>query len=146
MKKYKIQRKDLLEIYTDGASRGNIGPAAYAYLYVNKGNIIHSKSEYIGTKTNNTAEYMAIISALKEAERFHRGKIKIFSDSQLAINQINKEYRITKEHLSKLCNEVYDLTNKYEDVKFFHVGRNNPYIEKCDILCNECLDAQGFKE
>lgn len=144
MKEYKIHRGDLLEIYVDGSSRGNIGPAAYSYVYVNEGKIFYTKSDYIGTQTNNTAEYMAIINALKDAEQFHRGRIKLFSDSQLAINQINKKFRITKEHLSKFCNEVYLLKDKYEDVEFLHIGRNNFFIKECDKLCNDCLNSKGF--
>lgn len=145
MKKYPIKRGDILDIYSDGASRGNRGPAAWAFVYVNNNKIFYQNSDYIGIKTNNTAEYLAIINALKEAEKFHRGKVRIFSDSQLAIRQVNKEYRITKSHLSDLCNQVYKLTEKYEDVKFFHVGRNNTFIKKCDKLCNECLNSKGFK-
>ena len=103
MKKYPIKRGDTLDIYADGASRGNWGPAAWAFVYVNDNKIFYKNSDYIGIKTNNTAEYLAIINGLKEAEKFHRGKIRIFSDSQLVIRQINKEYRITKSHLSDLC-------------------------------------------
>jgi len=47
--------------------------------------------------------------------------------------------------MSNLCNQVYQFCEKYEQVEFFHVGRNNPYLKKCDNLCNEKLDAQGFK-
>ena len=51
-----------------------------------------------------------------------------------------------KPQLSKICGEVCKLYEKYEKVEFFHVVRNNPYIQKCDTLCNERLDAEGFNK
>ncbi len=146
MSKNPLKKGDTLKIYTDGAARGNPGPAAIAFLFVRKDNIIYDKSAYIGTATNNTAEYQAIIDALKTAEKYSRGHLQVFSDSNLAIQQINKKWRINYPHLSKLCSEVYRLREKYEKVGFFHVGRNNPYIRKCDQLCNDRLDAEGFKK
>ncbi len=144
MSKNPIKKGDILKIYTDGAARGNPGPAAFAFLFVHNDEIIHEGSNYIGTATNNTAEYQAIINALKTAERFHRGHLQVYSDSNLAVQQINKKWKINEPHLSKLCSEVYRLCEKYEKVEFFHVGRSNPYIKRCDTLCNERLNAEGF--
>jgi len=145
MNRSPVKKGDKLKIYVDGASRGNPGPAASAFLLVYNDTIIHEECDFIGTATNNTAEYRAIINALKVAERFSREHIQVYSDSNLAIQQINKKWKINYPHLSKMCKEVYKLCKKYEKVEFFHVGRNNPYIQKCDTLCNERLDAEGFK-
>ena len=144
MNKIIIKRRDTLKIYTDGAARGNPGPAAYAFLFVYKDEIIHQAFGYIGTATNNTAEYKAIVSALKAAEKFHRGHLQVFSDSNLAVQQINRKWKINYPHLSELCSEVYRLSEKYEKVEFFHVNRKNQYIQKCDDLCNSILDKEGF--
>ena len=141
-----LKKGDILKIYTDGAARGNPGPAAYSFIFVRNDEIIHKGVGYIGTATNNTAEYQAIINALKVAEKYHRGHIQIFSDSNLAIQQINKKWKINYPHLSKLCNEVYKLREKYEKVEFFHVSRNNPHIKKCDELCNAKLNSERFKK
>ena len=65
MSKTSGESGDILKIYTDGAARGNPGPAAYAFIFVDKDNIIHKESGYLGNATNNTAEYKAIINALK---------------------------------------------------------------------------------
>ena len=135
---------NILKIYTDGAARGNPGPAAYAFIFVDDNDIIHKGSGFLGTTTNNTAEYKAIINALKAAEKFDRGRLQIYSDSNLAVQQINKKWRINYPHLSELCSEVYHLCEKYEKVEFFHVSRKNPYIQKCDALCNSQLDKEGF--
>ena len=145
MNRSPVKKGDKLKIYTDGASRGNPGPAASAFLFVHNDIVIHDGCDFIGTATNNTAEYRAIINALKVAERFSRGHVQVYSDSNLAVQQINKKWKINYPHLSKLCNEVYKLCKKYEQVEFFHVGRNNPYVQKSDKLCNERLDAEGFK-
>jgi ribonuclease HI len=139
-----VKKGDILKIYVDGAARGNPGPAASAFLFVHNGKIIHDECDFVGTATNNTAEYLAIINALKAAEQFTRGQIQVYSDSNLAIQQINKKWKINYAHLSKLYNEVYKLSEKYEKVEFFHVSRDNSYIQRCDKLCNERLDDEGF--
>ena len=140
-----IRRHDILEIYTDGASRGNPGPAAWAYIFVRDGEIIYQNSEYIGEATNNTAEYIAIIKAIQEAQKYTRWTIKVYSDSELVIKQINKDYRIKKEHLSELCEKVSSLCHKFEKVEFFNVGRENRYIKICDKMCEECLNRFKVK-
>jgi len=145
MNRIPVKKDNILKIYVDGASRGNPGPAASAFLIVHNDNVIHDECDFIGTATNNIAEYRAIINALIAAERFSHGYLQVYSDSNLAIQQINKKWKINYPHLAKLCSEVYKLCEKYEQVEFFHVGRNNPYIQKCDKLCNDRLDAEGFK-
>ncbi len=145
MSKTQIKSTDILKIFTDGASRGNPGPAAAAFIFVHNEVVIHEECNYIGSATNNTAEYQAIIGALKAADGVHRGHLQVYSDSNLAVQQINKKWKINYPHLSKLCSEVYRLCEKYEQVEFFYVGRRNPYIQICDTLCNERLDAKGFK-
>ena len=87
-----VKKSDILKIYVDGASRGNPGPAASAFLSIHDGNIIHEECLFIGTATNNTAEYRAIINALKTVERFSRGHLQVYSDSNLAIQQITKKF------------------------------------------------------
>jgi ribonuclease HI len=145
MNRILLAKGKILKIYTDGAARGNPGPAAYAFLLVYNNDIIHQGSGYIRTATNNTAEYRAIINALKVAEKFHKGHLQIFSDSNLVIQQINKKWKINYPHLSELYNEVYRLLQKYEKVDFFYVGRKNNYIQKCDELCNIQLDKIELK-
>ena len=145
MYKNLIKSEDILEIYVDGACKKNPGPASYAFIFVKNDEIIHQRSEFIGDATNNIAEYTAIIRALEEAEKFTRWGIKVYSDSQLAIKQINKKWRIKVQHLSDLCDQVYRQRAKFEKVEFYQVGRENPYIQKCDALCNDCLDRKGIK-
>ncbi|MDY6931101.1 MAG: ribonuclease HI family protein [Halobacteriota archaeon] len=136
----KEKRLERLKIYTDGASRGNPGPSAYAFVFVKDDKILHEGSGFIGKGTNNTAEYKAIINALKAAEQYTKGEIEVYSDSELVIKQINREYRINKEHLLKLCEELRELCRRFESVKFNSVRRGNRFIKEADNLCNICLD------
>lgn len=139
-KKNKIKKGETLEIYTDGASRGNPGPSACAFIFVKNDEIIHKYSEYLGNKTNNEAEYNAIIKALKKAVEFTRWDIKIYSDSQLVVNQINGEWRIKKEHLKELYQEVVKEKQNFKSVEFLYSKRENKFIKEVDTLCNQCLD------
>jgi len=134
-------QKRMLEIYTDGASRGNPGPAAFAFIFKDKkGNEFYNGSGYLGETTNNSAEYTAILNALRAAEKFTSGQIKLFSDSQLVVRQLNKEYRVNKSHLLEFREKIYDQSQNFKKVEFFHVNRSHPMIQKCDALCNKRLD------
>ena len=136
--------KNYIEIYTDGASRGNPGPAAFAFILKDEeGKILHKGYGYIGKKTNNSAEYTAIINALKAAKKFTDTEIKLFSDSQLVIRQINQEYKVNKLHLRNYRDQIYDLIKGFKKVSFHHVDRNDRDIQKCDALCNQVLDEKN---
>jgi ribonuclease HI len=142
MSEIPIHNHNPLEIYTDGAARGNPGPAAFAFLFVQQNKIIYKDSLFIGNTTNNSAEYIAIIEALKHAKKNYKGLIHIFSDSNLAIQQINNKWKVNYPHLLKLRTEVHHLSKKFEKVEFFHVRRDNYYIQICDKMCNERIDAE----
>jgi ribonuclease HI len=135
-----IKKDDVLKIYTDGASRKNPGPSAYAFIFVRGEETIYSTSKYLGTQTNNTAEYTAVIEALKKAVEYTRWKVEVYSDSELIINQINGEWRIKDGHLKDLHNQINTQITNFKEVKFFHVSRENKFIKEADKLCNECLD------
>jgi hypothetical protein len=84
---------ETLEIYTDGASRGNPGPAAYAFIFVRHGAVMFEESSFIGTATNNTAEYSAIVAAVRRAKESANTSVVVYSDSELVVRQINGQYR-----------------------------------------------------
>ena len=130
----------IFEIYTDGASRKNPGPAAYAFIIVQDGTILFEDSEYIGESTNNTAEYRAVIAALMKASEKFQGQIRVFSDSELVIRQITGKYRINQPHLKDLRNEVAKLEKHFPGIEFRNVPRENRFIQYCDSLCNKTLD------
>lgn len=131
----------MLTIYTDGASRGNPGPAACAYILIDKEGIeIATYSEYLGDTTNNVAEYTAVIQALTKAGEFQDKYIRLYSDSQLVIRQITGTYKVNKPHLKILYDKVHSLASDFSHITWEYVPRNNQGIQRCDRLCNEELD------
>ncbi|MDD3574692.1 MAG: ribonuclease HI family protein [Methanospirillum sp.] len=131
----------MLKIFTDGASRGNPGPAACSYQIKDEKDVkIASSVFFLGRTTNNVAEYSAIIKALSRASEETKDKIHLYSDSQLAIRQITRAYRINKPHLKTLYDEVTNLVFRFSHVTWEYVPRTHPDIMYCDRLCNEELD------
>ena len=143
MRKNTIKKSDILKIYTDGAARGNPGPGACAFIFVKGETIIYSDSKYLGTVTNNKAEYNAVIAALKKAVEYTRWNVHVYSDSALVVNQLNGEWRITKDHLKVLYDEVMQHKGRFEKVEFSWVGRRNTFIAEADRLCNHNLDENS---
>ena len=130
-----------LKIFTDGASRGNPGDAAWAYLILDdQENKIVSQSGYIGNSTNNQAEYFAVIRALQRAKELTREKVHLFSDSQLLVNQVTGSWKVKNPELGRLHGRVRSLVDSFAEVKFTHLPRENNYIGQADELCNLRLD------
>ena len=134
-----------LEIYTDGASRGNPGPAAYAFIFVRDGSVIVEESSFIGTATNNTAEYSAIIAAVKRAHESTNGAVIVSSDSELVVRQINGQYRIRQPHLAELRAWLTPFEKQFSSIIFRNVPRENPCIRRCDELCNIAIEAESSR-
>jgi ribonuclease HI len=130
-------------IYTDGAARGNPGPAAAAYIIIKGNKIIKSNSAYLGKTTNNSAEYTAIINALKAVKKYSDEKVILHSDSQLVIRQLNGVYQVRKKHLLEYFKKIQELKTHFKSIEFLHVKRSHHYIQKADDLCNKMLDNQG---
>lgn len=125
-----------MKIYTDGGSRGNPGKAACAFVAIEDGKIVSEKVKFLGKKTNNEAEYNAVIMALSEIKD---KELEIVSDSQVVIRQLTGEYRINLPHLKELYEKVQVLCEGRK-VKFSNVARENKFISRADELVNEELD------
>lgn len=111
-------------VNTDGSSRGNPGKAGIGIqIKDHLNNIILRDSRKIGIKTNNQAEYTAVIEALKICREKGYKKVLLYSDSELIIKQINNEYRIKNPELKILNREVKELEKGFESIKFIHVKR-----------------------
>ncbi|MDO5845893.1 MAG: tRNA (N6-threonylcarbamoyladenosine(37)-N6)-methyltransferase TrmO, partial [Methanocorpusculum sp.] len=137
-----------LTLYTDGASRGNPGPSASAWLILDGTNILEAESANAGITTNNTAEYNALIHALKAAGKFcdpEQTVLAVFSDSELMIKQLNRKYAVRSESLKPLYTEVLKLAARFGAVSFTHVPRENAYISSCDWMCNQALDSPALR-
>ena len=129
-----------LTAHTDGASRGNPGPAAFGYTIEKDGVVIEEYSEYIGKATNNIAEYKAFLSVMKRMKALGATKVAIFSDSELAVRQINGLYRVKNAGLLPLHAEIMELANEFHSFRVIHVRREMNSL--ADKLANKALDEQ----
>lgn len=125
--------------YTDGGARGNPGPAGSGAYSPELGEF----KRYLGVATNNQAEYTAIIMALEQAVAYQANhpklqEVNMFMDSELAVRQLKREYKVKNPELQKLFVKVWNLTTKFKKVTFTHVRRE--YNKDADRLVNEAID------
>lgn len=136
-------------IYTDGGSRGNPGPSAIGIVFTNeRGQIFKRYSQYLGEDlTNNEAEYLAAIFALKKFKQLFGKKltknteIELRSDSELLIRQLKGEYKILEPKIQSLFLELWNLKIDFKKVKFKLIPRGKN--KEADFLVNEALDSQN---
>jgi len=128
-----------LKIYSDGGARGNPGPAAIGFVIQNaQDKVIFKAGECIGHKTNNEAEYAAIIAALKKAKELSGTELDCYLDSELVVKQLKGEYKVRDEKLAKCYLMVWSLQNQFKLVKYHHIYRERNKL--ADSLVNEALD------
>jgi ribonuclease HI len=130
----------LLTIHTDGAARGNPGPAAFAYTIARAGAPRIEEAGTLGRMTNNQAEYIALVRALRHAAQLGTGhRLLIQSDSELLVKQMNGEYRVKDDSLRTHYEEAQRLVAQFPSVVIRHVRRAQN--SDADRLCNEALDG-----
>jgi ribonuclease HI len=128
-------------IFSDGGARGNPGPAAIAFLILSEnGQVLIAKSRYVGSRTNNQAEYEALITALESAVPLHAEEVICHLDSELVVKQLIGEYRVKNLELRKLWRKAHELIKCFKKASFISVPRTNIQIQKADALVNEALD------
>lgn len=133
-------------LYTDGGSRGNPGPAALGVYVETLGK---RYGECIGTKTNNEAEYAAIVFALKKVrvllgkKEAKQTELECRMDSELACRQLNHQYKIENAKLQPLFLEIWNLMLDFQSVSFVHVPREKN--QAADAEVNRALDEAGSK-
>lgn len=133
---------ETLEIYTDGASRGNPGPASYGFVFTDGDHVLYEDSGFLGEKTNNQAEYHAVINALTTAREMHDGPLRVHSDSKLMVKQLNGAWKVKDSGLRRLYDEVQKMKEGVS-VRFTHHTRDNDFVTVADQLCNDTLDREG---
>ncbi len=140
------EKYSLLEIKTDGGSRGNPGPAGIGVYATSNGEIVFTLSETIGETTNNVAEYTAVIRSLETLleKKIFTEKLKYVLDSELIVRQIVGKYKVKLPHLKLLRQQVVDLVKELREKKqielmsFITVPREQN--KEADSLVNEALD------
>jgi ribonuclease HI len=138
-----MSERPLLQIHTDGASRGNPGPAAYAYTISRDGHDDIEDADCVGRMTNNQAEYTALVRALEHAleEVGDNYRVVVYSDSELMVKQVNGDYRVKDPDLKALYTEARSLCDRFKGgVELVHVRRAQN--ARADALCNEALDGK----
>lgn len=139
-----------LIIYTDGASRGNPGPASYGFTISDEnGKLWYEEGKYIGQTTNNVAEYTAVLKALKyikkaeekssQKEIFHT-KIELFADSKLVAEQLLGNYKVKAKHLKPIIEQIKILAVELGGVTYSHILRSQNTA--ADKLANQALDKR----
>ena len=134
-------------VFTDGGSRGNPGHAGIGVV-VQIGDKVHEIAKYIGEKTNNQAEYTAVVEALEwikdNQENRDNQEIEFFLDSQLVVEQLNGNYKMKNEGLMPLYNKARELVMELGGrVSFTHVTRDKN--TEADILVNKAIDEEMIK-
>ena len=128
-----------MEGFFDGASRGNPGTAGAGALLVNeKGETVWETARFLGTKTNNEAEYTALILLLKAAKERGVKELKIYGDSKLVDSQVSKLWKINLPHLRALAQEAWSLMEGMKVTLEWIPREKN---KKADALSNEGIDG-----
>ncbi|NCN25494.1 ribonuclease H [Candidatus Falkowbacteria bacterium CG10_big_fil_rev_8_21_14_0_10_37_14] len=129
-----------LIIHTDGGARGNPGPAGCGAVLVWEGGKepVVEISYYMGVATNNQAEYTAIVLAIEKAKELGATELDFYLDSELAVKQLNREYKVKNKELEKLFVLVYNKSQHFKKVTFTHIRRE--FNKEADILANKAMD------
>ena len=127
-------------LFTDGGSRGNPGPAAYAFVLESAdGTVLDARGESIGVATNNVAEYAALVAGLERAAEVGVDELEVVSDSELMVKQMRGEYKVKNRALQDLFLDASRLARKVGRVTYTAVRRE--HNELADSLVNDALDA-----
>jgi ribonuclease HI len=122
----------------DGASKGNPGLSGAGMVIYENGKEIWSSCKFVGYKTNNQAEYSALIFGLKGALSLGIKTLTVLGDSLLVINQVNNVYKVKSPILHELYKEAQSLKTEFDYIEFNHVYRD--YNKRADELSNLALE------
>jgi len=129
-------------VYSDGASRGNPGPAAIgAVIFDDKDRERHRISEAIGRATNNEAEYRAAIAGLEAALALGARHVELRLDSELVVRQLDSRYRVRNPRLKRLFGRIEDLRWRFASFTANAIPREDNAL--ADKLANQALDSSG---
>jgi len=112
-----------LDIYIDGASKGNPGPSGIGIIIMQNGSVIRQIGRFIGPATNNVAEYTALIHGLQEGLLLKADTVRIKSDSELLCRQMNKAYKVRNANIIGLYAQAERLLSGFREVSIDHIPR-----------------------
>jgi ribonuclease HI len=131
-----------LVLYTDGASRGNPGPAGAGALILDEdGATVAEKAVYLGEATNNQAEYQALLIGLDAAAMLSPSQLTVRMDSELIVKQLNGQYRVRHRDLVPLHGRARDLMQRFAEIHVVHIPREEN--ARADWLANQAIDNRS---
>lgn len=134
---------EIIKMFTDGGARNNPGPAAIGVWIPT---LDKKYGEYIGEKTNNVAEWEALVYGLKKIkllvgkDKTKQTQVECYLDSELVVKQLNHEYKIKEEYIKNYFITVWNLQIDFGKITFSHIMREENKI--ADALVNEALDVR----
>lgn len=133
-----------LNIYIDGAARGNPGPAGAGIVVTDSsGNAIKNISRYVGNTTNNVAEYTALIFGMEEVHNLGAKELTINTDSELLAKQLGGEYKVKNSALRDLYTKIMQMLKSFDEVRINQIKRQEN--KGADKLANKAIDDAGKK-
>jgi len=129
-----------LIIYTDGASRNNPGEAGAGIFIMQDGKPVDKIARYLGTTTNNIAEYQAAIIGLEHCVKLGASSVRLHADSELLVKQLNGQYKVKNEGLKPLYAKAKELIAKIGRVEVKYIPREQN--KEADALANKAIDEK----
>jgi len=129
-----------LVVHVDGGARGNPGPAAAgAVLSTPDGDVIDEATEFLGTATNNVAEYRGLLLGLARAKALGATEVEVVNDSELVAKQVNGDYKVKHAAMRPLYQQAMAALREFDGWSI----RSVPRAENADAdaLVNQALDA-----
>lgn len=128
-----------LQLYSDGASRGNPGEAGAGIVVLDEQGIeLVAAGQYLGQCTNNEAEYRALLLGLEKCAQFGSGRLKVNLDSELIVKQIRGEYKVKHPNLKPLFEQAKQKLTGFASYTVSHVRREKN--RRADQLANRAID------
>jgi ribonuclease HI len=139
----KPEKSVWINAHCDGGARGNPGPAGYgALIQDDHGTVLAELSEFLGMRTNNYAEYSGLLACLQYALDHHHPRLRVVSDSELMVKQIQGKYKVNSPDLRPLWQEARNRIAKLQAFEISHALRHKN--KDADRLANEAMD-RGIK-
>ncbi|MFC1565518.1 ribonuclease HI family protein [Candidatus Neomarinimicrobiota bacterium] len=119
----RLEDSESVKLFVDGAADLHTKTAGIGGVFYRNSDELFSFSEFIGSATNNEAEYSALIKGLEESQKLNILSIDIFADSELIVKQINGEYKVKNERMQTLHHKAISLFDKFNSWSLTHIPR-----------------------
>ncbi len=126
---------------SDGGARGNPGPAGAGFVIEVDDSIVCEGGRFLGSVTNNVAEYEALIWGLENVLALGHDEVTVYADSELLVKQVNGQYRVKNEGLKPLFLQVLGLLRRFSKFEVRHVRRE--FNKEADRMANEAMDCRS---